>query len=66
MSRSEAFKLCLNKIKETAPKGTWAAYVHRFKNGKLSDKTINKLLNENGFRVISEEVWEPSKKQTNG
>ncbi len=61
MTRNEAFVLCLEKVKEKAPKGTWASYVHRHKNGKLSDKIVNRLLTENGFILIQREEWGSAK-----
>jgi len=62
LSRSQAFeKILFGKIKETAPKGLWGSYVHRYRNKTIKESTVIELLRKNGWEKVKEEMWQEMK-----
>lgn len=61
LTLEEAFTECLEKcIKKNCTKGVWASYKHRHIKGKISPKTIKKLLEKFGYICVQQEQWTSS------
>jgi hypothetical protein len=61
MNRQRAIELLLadKDIQHFYAPGTWASYKHKLTKGTMKAKTTFELLTKHGYRLLSDEAWEP-------